>query len=98
MEKKPCLSIANLSRSEKLQMMEAIWEDLTRDVIPLSSPSWHIEALQQAERDYAENRTRFVSWDVAKQMLRDKPSVIPKVKMTHFGLRQIEPRLNMCTQ
>lgn len=24
------LSIANLSRSEKLQMMEAIWEDLTR--------------------------------------------------------------------
>ncbi|MDD4962458.1 MAG: addiction module protein [Gallionella sp.] len=68
------LSIANLSRSEKLQMMEAIWEDLTRDVVPLPSPSWHIEALQQAERAYAENRARFVSWDVAKQMLRDKAS------------------------
>lgn len=81
------LNIANLSRSEKLQMMEAIWEDLTRDVVPLPAPSWHIEALQQAERAYTENRARFVSWNVAKQILRDKPSAIPKVNTIHFGLR-----------
>ena len=68
------LSIANLSRSEKLQMMEALWEDLTQDVVILPSPAWHLEALHAAERAHAENRAQFVSWDAAKQMLRDAAS------------------------
>lgn len=66
------LSIENLTRSEKLRMMEALWDDLARDsVTPLSSPEWHAQALQEAERSHAENQTNFVSWDVAKKALRD---------------------------
>jgi len=65
------LSIENLTRSEKLRMMEALWDDLARDSVTLSSPEWHAQALQEAERAHAENQANFVSWDVAKKTLRD---------------------------
>ncbi len=52
-------------------MMEAIWDDLARDSVPLSSPEWHTQALNEAERTHAENQSNFVSWDVAKKTLRD---------------------------
>jgi hypothetical protein len=65
------LSIENLTRIEKLRMMEVIWDDLSRDSETFSSPEWHAQALKDAERALAENRTHFVSWDAAKKMLRD---------------------------
>ncbi len=68
------LSIDNLTRSEKLRMMEAIWDDLSHDEVTLPSPDWHAQALEDAERAHADKQTEFVSWDAAKKMLRDKAS------------------------
>jgi Putative addiction module component len=68
------LVIENLTRSEKLCMMEAIWDDLARDSAKLESPDWHAQALRQAEHSYAEKQTDFISWDLAKKMLRDPAS------------------------
>lgn len=68
------LSIENLTRTEKLRMMEVIWDDLARDSATLSSPEWHAQALKEAERTHAEDQANFVSWDAAKKMLRDSAS------------------------
>ena len=65
------LSIENLTRTEKLRMMEVIWDDLSRDAETFSSPEWHAQALKDAERALAENQTHFVSWEATKKMLRD---------------------------
>ena len=65
------LSIENLTRTEKLRMMEVIWDDLSRDAETFSSPEWHAQALKEAERALAENQSHFVSWETAKKMLRD---------------------------
>jgi hypothetical protein len=65
------LNIENLTRTEKLLMMEAIWDDLARDTVPLASPEWHAEKLKDAEVAVAEDRAHFVSWDLAKKKLRD---------------------------
>ena len=65
------LSIENLTRTEKLRMMEVIWDDLSRDSETLTSPEWHAQALKDAERALAENQTHFVSWEAAKKRLRD---------------------------
>ena len=65
------LSIENLTRIEKLRMMEVIWDDLSRDAETFASPEWHAQALKDAERALAENQTHFVPWDAAKKMLRD---------------------------
>jgi len=65
------ISIENLTRSEKLIMMEALWDDLVHDPVTLSSPDRHAAALQEAERAHAENQSEFISWEVAKKSLRD---------------------------
>jgi len=65
------LTIENLTRTEKLCMMEAIWDDLTHDAVTLQPPEWHLQALKQAELSYAENQSGFISWEVAKKILRD---------------------------
>ncbi|OGS80354.1 MAG: hypothetical protein A2Z94_05240 [Gallionellales bacterium GWA2_55_18] len=65
------LNIENLTRTEKLQMMEVLWDDLARDSVTLPSPEWHAQALKDAERAIAENQAHFVSWDAAKKTLRD---------------------------
>ena len=64
-------SIDNLTRSEKLRMMEVLWDDLARDAETLPSPEWHAQALEEAEKAVAENQAGFVSWDAAKKVLRD---------------------------
>lgn len=66
------LSIENLTRTEKLRMMEVLWDDLARDSATLSSPEWHAQALKDAEHAVAESQAGFVAWDAAKQMLRDR--------------------------
>lgn len=53
-------------------MMEELWDDLARDSVTLSSPEWHEQALQEAERAHAENRIDFASWDGAKKTLHDR--------------------------
>jgi putative addiction module component (TIGR02574 family) len=63
--------IENLTRSEKLIMMEALWDDLAHDPVVLSSPDWHAAALQEAECAHAENQSDFISWEAAKKSLRD---------------------------
>lgn len=65
------LSIESLTRTEKLRMMEVIWDDLARDSVTLSSPEWHAQALKEAECAHAEDQANFVSWDAAKKTLRD---------------------------
>lgn len=52
-------------------MMEAIWDDLAHDPVILTSPAWHAQALNEAEQAHFEQQADFVSWDVAKKLLRD---------------------------
>jgi len=68
------LSIENLTRTEKLRMMEAIWDDLARDPATLTPPEWHAQALQDAEHAHTQNQANFVPWDIAKKKLRDGTS------------------------
>ena len=44
------IEIEHLSREEKLRVMEAIWEDLSRDAEQIESPDWHREVLEETER------------------------------------------------
>lgn len=68
------MNIANMTRTEKLSMMEALWDDLSRDPAGIASPEWHEHALQEAERAVADKQAGFVSWDAAKTTLRNNNS------------------------
>jgi hypothetical protein len=68
------MNIANMTRTEKLSMMEALWGDLSRDPAGLASPEWHEQELKEAERAVADNQAGFVAWDAAKKTLRNNNS------------------------
>lgn len=66
------IAIEKLSRIEKLQMMEALWRDLSAHANDVASPAWHGEALQQAEAAQATGTAHMVDWAQAKEMLRKR--------------------------
>ena len=66
------IAIDALSRTEKLQVMEALWEDLTRGAEPFATPPWHEAALRETEQAHASGQATFVSLAEAKQQLSDR--------------------------
>jgi len=66
------IKIRNLSREEKLRVMETIWEDLSREDEEVESPDWHQKALQETERRLNSGQEKIVDWQVAKKELRER--------------------------
>jgi len=60
--------------AEKLQVMEVLWEDLTRHSEALESPEWHREILEERERRIESGEARFTSWEEAKAEIRKRVS------------------------
>jgi hypothetical protein len=66
------IEIQHLSREEKLRVMEAIWEDLSRDDEKVESPDWHHQALQETEQRVRSGKADVMDWDDAKKELRKR--------------------------
>ena len=62
--------IHRLPLSEKLQIMEAIWEDLRAQAKDIPVPPWHEELLDARRDAVAEGREEILDWDDAKRSLR----------------------------
>jgi hypothetical protein len=63
--------IHQLPLREKLLVMEAIWEDLSREEQNLEVPQWHKEVLDERERLLAEGKAHFVDWEEAKRQINE---------------------------
>ena len=66
------IEIGHLSKEDKLRVMEAIWEDLSREDEEVESPKWHQEALQETERRLNLGEEKKVDWHSAKKELRKR--------------------------
>lgn len=64
--------IAQMSREEKLQTMEALWADLSRNDAAVESPAWHEDVLKETKARVASGRERIADWEEAKQELRKR--------------------------
>ena len=64
--------IRDLSREDKLRVMEAIWEDLSKEGEEVESPKWHKEALQETEQRVNSGEEKMVDWHTAKKELRER--------------------------
>jgi len=63
-------TVLKLPRSEKLQMMETLWEDLSNSDVALDSPDWHRQALEKTEQRVNSGCETVLDWSEAKQNLR----------------------------
>jgi hypothetical protein len=66
------LAIQQMSRVEKLRIMEALWEDLSREEHLIDSPAWHEEALRETEQRVAAGQEPALDWENAKKQLRQR--------------------------
>jgi hypothetical protein len=66
------IEIQHLSREEKLRVMEAIWEDLSREGEQIESPDWHRQALQETDQRLMSGQEKTMDWDDAKKELRKR--------------------------
>src|SRR5436309_4495409 len=66
------LPLAQMSRTDKLMALEALWEDLARNEAEFVSPAWHAEELAATERRVNSGEEQFVDWESAKKQLRSR--------------------------
>ena len=64
------LPLESMTTAEKLDVMEAIWADLSRDEQRVESPAWHAQVLREREVAMNEGREIATDWDAAKRRLR----------------------------
>jgi hypothetical protein len=68
------LPLNDMTVTEKLQLMETLWDDLRRNADSLESPVWHREVLEEREQRIATGEAKFIDWDVAKSDIRKRVS------------------------
>ncbi|KAF0220411.1 MAG: hypothetical protein FD174_1312 [Geobacteraceae bacterium] len=64
------LPLEKMSRKEKIQAMESLWDDLCRHAEKVQSPAWHGAMLEQREENLRVGEAEFSDWDAAKKRIR----------------------------
>ncbi len=73
MERYP-IPLSQLTFNQKLDLMECIWDDLTKNEKGLESPAWHKIVLEDREKAFAAGKLSVSDWDEAKERIRKNVS------------------------
>jgi hypothetical protein len=60
------LELNQMTVEEKLQMMEALWADLSRNAEDVVPPGWHGEVLESRQAALERGDERFEDWQQAR--------------------------------
>ncbi len=63
------LKIESLTRDQKLQLMEALWNSLQENPADIPIPDWHLEELERRMALYRDNPTAGSTWEEVKSRL-----------------------------
>jgi len=66
------LPLDKMTSSDKIAVMEKLWEDLCRDPESIPSPTWHKDVLDAREKEINEGKSKFTSFDRAKERIRNQ--------------------------
>jgi hypothetical protein len=66
------LPLDRMTTAEKLQVMEDLWADLTRNEQEFESPAWHERILKEREDRLTAGEEKPIDWEVAKKELRNR--------------------------
>ena len=67
----PSAALGQMTVVQKLQLMEAIWDDLCRQAQDLPSPDWHGQVLEDRQKRASQGTAAFSDWNQAKRRIRD---------------------------
>ncbi len=66
------ISLSELTFGQKLNLMESIWDDLTKDEKKLESPHWHKDILIDREIALKAGKVKMRDWDESKERILKK--------------------------
>ena len=66
------LPLSRLSLAEKLDLMETLWADLSRNEKVYQSPVWHESVLRDREKAFKSGKATVSEWGKAKEKIRKK--------------------------
>ena len=66
------LPLDKMTTSDKLSVMEELWDDLCKNPDSIPSPKWHNNILEAREQKITERKAKFHSLDAAKKRIRDR--------------------------
>ena len=72
--KKVEIPLSTLSLAEKLDLMESLWADLTRDEKKLESPAWHENVLRDREEALQAGKVTISNWESDKKRIKKNVS------------------------
>ena len=68
------LPLSQLTFAQKLDIMEALWDDLSKNEKAIESPAWHEDILKDREKALAAGKLSISDWEEAKDRIRKKVS------------------------
>jgi hypothetical protein len=66
------LPLDQMTLADKLEIMETLWADMSRNPVDLPSPDWHRDVLQERKRLVDEGKLKFLDWETAIAELRNE--------------------------
>lgn len=64
-------ALHQLPLQEKLFVMEALWDDISRAESALPVPQWHKDILDERETEIVAGTAKYIDWEDAKRKIRD---------------------------
>jgi len=68
------LPLSRLSLAQKLDLLETLWTDLSKDDTKLESPEWHKTILDDREKALKDGKISASDWEQAKKRIRKRIS------------------------
>ena len=65
-------AIEEMTASQRVELMEALWKAMSRRPEEIESPAWHGEILKQREEALKNGTDHFISLEEAEAYIREK--------------------------
>lgn len=64
------LPLAELTLAQKLDLIETLWADISKDQKQLESPTWHAEILRDRQKALEAGKATVHDWREAKERIK----------------------------
>jgi len=71
-------AIEEMTGTQRVELMEALWKVMRRSPQEVEPPDWHRKVLEEREHALASGEIEFMDWEEAKAYIRER--TIDRVK------------------
>ena len=68
------LPLSEMTLAQRLDLIEVLWDDITRDERSLESPGWHADILRDRQKALDAGKAKVRDWQEAKKRIRKNVS------------------------